>query len=175
MKKSKLLGVLGVGILSSLIAVSTKAATVEYPVYDNGNSFYYDNTYNHTCSAEEISMSGGYCVEYIISEDDGVFDDTIRLTDVNNSENTFELNKKTIALGYIVSSDEFVDLPEYGEENWENTDYDVAYLDYDLQSFDGLDENSYYSVMFRYGCYFTDENIGEEKGIIDQAIMMYDD
>ena len=92
MKKLRNLFLIAVACLVSILFTDRVfAAVVEYPVY----------------SGENINMDNK---NYLISEDDGINDDEIRLTNTNDSNDTFLIKKSKMASGFVASATKNVDL-----------------------------------------------------------------
>lgn len=114
MKKIKNLFLIAVVCLTGVLFTDKVfAAVVEYPVY-SGKIIYAKNR-NRICTNVY-----GDCKEYTVSEDDGINDDRIKLTDADGD--TFEVKKVDLAYSYVISSTKNIDLdlPTAGED-FDNT------------------------------------------------------
>lgn len=115
MKKIKNLFLIAVVCLTGVLFTDKvfAAVVVEYPVY-SGKIIYAKNR-NRICADVY-----GDCKEYSVSEDDGINDDRIKLTDTDGD--TFEVTKVDLAYSYVVSSTKNIDLdlPTVGED-FDNT------------------------------------------------------
>lgn len=115
MKKIKNLFLIAVVCLTGVLFTDKvfAAVVVEYPVY-SGKIIYAKNR-NRICTNVY-----GDCKEYSVSEDDGINDDRIKLTDTDGD--TFEVKKVDLAYSYVVSSTKNIDLdlPTVGED-FDNT------------------------------------------------------
>lgn len=115
MKKIKNLFLIAVVCLTGVLFTDKvfAAVVVEYPVY-SGKIIYAKNR-NRICTNVY-----GDCKEYTVSEDDGINDDRIKLTDADGD--TFEVKKVDLAYSYVVSSTKNIDLdlPTVGED-FDNT------------------------------------------------------
>lgn len=115
MKKIKNLFLIAVVCLTGVLFTDKvfAAVVVEYPVY-SGKIIYAKNR-NRICADVY-----GDCKEYTVSEDDGINDDRIKLTDADGD--TFEVKKVDLAYSYVVSSTKNIDLdlPTVGED-FDNT------------------------------------------------------
>ena len=156
MKKSNLLGVLWVGVLSLFVAINAKAATVEYPVYENNSTIYFDNstTNKRICSESESSYNSN-CKQYIVTEDEGSSDLTIKLTEVNNSDNYFEISKVSFLKNFVIISDDYFDLStKLNEMDLTNSDVHVKYFTDTQEGISMLkndtNNDNYYSFVFPY-------------------------
>lgn len=99
MKKGKLL-LAGTALLTSILFagnVKADGPSTQWQTYQNGNTIYYNATSARQC---HYSM-GGNCKEYIISNDDGVEDEYVTLT---NSDGSIEVHKHSLSGGYILVS-----------------------------------------------------------------------
>lgn len=103
MKKIKNLFLIAVVCLTGVLFTDKvfAAVVVEYPVY-SGKIIYAKNR-NRICTNVY-----GDCKEYSVSEDDGINDDRIKLTDTDGD--TFEVTKVDLAYSYVVSSTKNIDL-----------------------------------------------------------------
>lgn len=103
MKKIKNLFLIAVVCLTGVLFTDKvfAAVVVEYPVY-SGKIIYAKNR-NRICADVY-----GDCKEYSVSEDDGINDDRIKLTDTDGD--TFEVTKVDLAYSYVVSSTKNIDL-----------------------------------------------------------------
>ena len=103
MKKLRSLFLIVVACLVSILFTDKVFAEVviEYPVY-SGNVYLDENLHCDACG------DGGYGEDvrdqYKVSEDDGIYDDEIRITNVNDSSDTYLLKKSEIAYGFVVST-----------------------------------------------------------------------
>ena len=115
MKKIKNLFLIAVVCLTGVLFTDKvfAAVVVEYPVY-SGKIIYAKNR-NRICADVY-----GDCKEYTVSEDDGINDDRIKLTDADGD--TFEVGKVDLAYSYVISSTKNIDLdlPTVGED-FDNT------------------------------------------------------
>ena len=115
MKKIKNLFLIAVVCLTGVLFTDKvfAAVVVEYPVY-SGKIIYAKNR-NRICADVY-----GDCKEYSVSEDDGINDDRIKLTDTDGD--TFEVTKVDLAYSYVISSTKNIDLdlPTVGED-FDNT------------------------------------------------------
>ena len=115
MKKIKNLFLIAVVCLTGVLFTDKvfAAVVVEYPVY-SGKIIYAKNR-NRICTNVY-----GDCKEYSVSEDDGINDDRIKLTDTDGD--TFEVKKVDLAYSYVVSSTKNIDLdlPTVGKD-FDNT------------------------------------------------------
>lgn len=115
MKKIKNLFLIAVVCLTGVLFTDKvfAAVVVEYPVY-SGKIIYAKNR-NRICADVY-----GDCKEYSVSEDDGINDDRIKLTDTDGD--TFEVKKVDLAYSYVISSTKNIDLdlPTVGED-FDNT------------------------------------------------------
>lgn len=115
MKKLRNLFLIAVVCLTGVLFTDKvfAAVVVEYPVY-SGKIIYAKNR-NRICTNVY-----GDCKEYSVSEDDGINDDRIKLTDTDGD--TFEVKKVDLAYSYVVSSTKNIDLdlPTVGED-FDNT------------------------------------------------------
>ena len=115
MKKIKNLFLIVVVCLTGVLFTDKvfAAVVVEYPVY-SGKIIYAKNR-NRICTNVY-----GDCKEYSVSEDDGINDDRIKLTDTDGD--TFEVKKVDLAYSYVISSTKNIDLdlPTAGED-FDNT------------------------------------------------------
>lgn len=121
MKKIKNLFLIAVVCLVSILFTDKvfAAVEIEYPVYSG--KLIYDKNFNYICT----SVYDG-CKEYNVSEDDGVNDSQIRLTNVNDEGDTFTVYKFEISDGYIVSATKNIDL-KFEKETSE--DYDITQME----------------------------------------------
>ncbi len=103
MKKLRNLFLIAVVCLTGVLFTDKvfAAPIIEYPVFSG--KIYYNKTKDHEC----YSTTDNNCKEYTISEDDGISDKDIKLT---NGDDSFIIDKVNISTGYVVSATKPLDL-----------------------------------------------------------------
>lgn len=90
------------------LAINGKA---EYQVYENGSDIYYDKL-NHL----ECNSISNMCKVYTVSEDDGINDSQIKLS---NSEEDIYVSKNILASGYVISANKNIEIFLPAEKDYE--------------------------------------------------------
>ena len=109
MKKLRSLFLIVVACLVSILFTDKVFAEVviEYPVYSG--KVYLESMFSISCIGKKEGDSG--CYPYIVSEDDGIYDDEIRLTSTYDSSSSHLYKKSEIASGFVASATKNIDIP----------------------------------------------------------------
>lgn len=91
----------------------------EYQVYENGSNIMYDANNISICNSPYHG-----CESYTVSEDDGVKDSFVKLT---NSNREIQVNKADLASGYVVSATKNIEIYFSGE----GTESEILESDFD--------------------------------------------
>lgn len=181
MKKIKNLFLIAVVCLTGVLFTDKvfAAPVIEYPVY-SGKIIYAKNR-NRICADVY-----GDCKEYTVSEDDGINDDRIKLTDADGD--TFEVKKVDLAYSYVISSTKNIDLdlPTVGED-FDNTGKEgitkIVYLkDEDeiisaiknAKKYDNIYADSYLGtdeLVIPENVTLTSESLGNIKSLVNNGII----